>query len=66
MTIEDILRKENDDVIQSIYNHPFMRGIAERVKMKDVFRKCCQLEYGFWEMAFTCGNWPSKERVDMI
>lgn len=31
----------------------------ERQRMKDAFRKSCQLELGFWEMAYTCEEWPA-------
>lgn len=34
-------------------------------KMKDAFRKSCQLELGFWEMSLTCEEWPSKERIEL-
>ncbi|TDL31837.1 thiaminase II [Jeotgalibacillus sp. S-D1] len=35
----------------------------ERSKMKDAFRKSCQLEWAFWEMAYTCEEWISKKGV---
>lgn len=34
----------------------------EKETMKDAFRKSCQLELGFWEMALTCEEWPSKRK----
>lgn len=40
-------------------------GIAEKEKMRDAFRKSCQLELGFWEMSYTCEAWPSKERAQI-
>ncbi|MFD1040393.1 thiaminase II [Virgibacillus byunsanensis] len=36
---------------------------SEQEKMQDAFRKSCQLELNFWEMSFTCEEWPSKEKV---
>ncbi|WP_404457336.1 thiaminase II [Oceanobacillus kapialis] len=30
----------------------------EKEKMKDAFRKSCQLELKFWEMAYTLEEWP--------
>jgi thiaminase (transcriptional activator TenA) len=30
---------------------------AEQTRMKDAFRKSCQLELEFWEMAYTCESW---------
>lgn len=38
---------------------------AEQARMKEAFRKSCQLELGFWEMSFTCEEWPTKESVDV-
>ncbi|MFD1020693.1 thiaminase II [Thalassobacillus hwangdonensis] len=35
----------------------------ERTRMKDAFRKSCQLELAFWEMAYTCEQWPAHEAV---
>ncbi|MFC4558290.1 thiaminase II [Virgibacillus kekensis] len=32
----------------------------EQLKMKDAFRKSCQLELAFWEMAYTCEEWPES------
>lgn len=36
---------------------------SEKKRMKEAFRKSCQLEYAFWEMAFTQEQWPSEEEV---
>ncbi|MBM7552043.1 thiaminase II [Thalassobacillus pellis] len=36
---------------------------AEKNRMKEAFRKSCQLELNFWEMAYTCEEWPVKEGV---
>ena len=36
---------------------------AEKKRMHDAFRKSCQLELGFWEMAWTCETWPSVKGV---
>ncbi|MFZ3578376.1 thiaminase II [Virgibacillus sp. DJP39] len=36
---------------------------AEREKMKSAFRKSCQLELSFWEMAYTCEKWPVGEYI---
>ena len=33
-------------------------GKAEKEKMKELFLQSCQLEYGFWEMAYTVEDWP--------
>jgi thiaminase (transcriptional activator TenA) len=35
----------------------------EFVRVQDAFRKSCQLEWKFWEMAFTCEDWPAKKKV---
>ncbi|MFG6119910.1 thiaminase II [Thalassobacillus sp. B23F22_16] len=35
----------------------------QRIRMKEAFRKSCQLELAFWEMAYTCEEWPVKKRV---
>lgn len=31
---------------------------SEKVRMKDAFIKSCQLEWMFWEMAYTVEKWP--------
>ncbi|KHE72572.1 thiaminase II [Halobacillus sp. BBL2006] len=31
---------------------------SEQQKMKQAFRKSCQLEYLFWEMSLKCEEWP--------
>ena len=36
---------------------------TELTKIRDAFRKSCQLELGFWEMSLTCEEWPSKKKV---
>jgi thiaminase (transcriptional activator TenA) len=36
---------------------------TEREKMKTAFRKSCQLELSFWEMAFTSEKWPVGDYV---
>lgn len=36
---------------------------AEILRIKDAFRKSCQLELAFWEMALTCEDWPSGKAV---
>lgn len=35
----------------------------EQKKIKEAFRKSCQLELAFWEMAYTCEDWPMEELV---
>lgn len=38
----------------------------ELAKMEDAFRKSCQLELGFWEMSYTCEEWPlDQQRVGL-
>ncbi|PPA69253.1 thiaminase II [Jeotgalibacillus proteolyticus] len=37
----------------------------EKTKMKEAFRKSCQLEWAFWEMAFTCEEWITKKGVSV-
>ncbi|MFD0869343.1 MULTISPECIES: thiaminase II [Paenibacillus] len=32
---------------------------AEKNRMRDAFRKSCQLELCFWEMSLTCETWPA-------
>ncbi|MFD2044202.1 thiaminase II [Ornithinibacillus salinisoli] len=36
---------------------------VEQLNVKDAFRKSCQLELQFWEMAYNYEQWPSKEKV---
>ncbi|CDQ18616.1 thiaminase (transcriptional activator TenA) [Halobacillus karajensis] len=36
---------------------------SEKIKMREAFRKSCQLEYSFWEMAYTQEEWPAEEEV---
>ncbi len=36
---------------------------SELKRMKEAFRKSCQLELNFWEMALTCEEWPTGEAV---
>ncbi len=38
-------------------------SLEELLKIKDAFRKSCQLELGFWEMAYTCEEWTPKAAV---
>ncbi|ELK46331.1 thiaminase II [Halobacillus sp. ACCC02827] len=35
----------------------------EKNKMREAFRKSCQLELSFWEMAYTVEEWPVAEGV---
>ncbi|WP_188454742.1 thiaminase II [Virgibacillus oceani] len=35
----------------------------ELEQMKIAFRKSCQLELAFWEMAYTCEEWPVRDYV---
>ncbi|WP_430788999.1 thiaminase II [Virgibacillus flavescens] len=38
-------------------------GEAELKRIKSAFRKSCQLELSFWEMAYTCQEWPVSNSV---
>lgn len=38
-------------------------SVEQQQKMKEAFRKSCQLELSFWEMAYTCEEWPMKDPV---
>lgn len=38
-------------------------SVQQQQKMKEAFRKSCQLELSFWEMAYTCEEWPVKDVV---
>lgn len=38
-------------------------SMEEKLRMKDAFRKSCQLELAFWEMSYTCEEWPSNKAV---
>ncbi|WP_174615561.1 thiaminase II [Virgibacillus ihumii] len=38
-------------------------SFEQQQKMKEAFRKSCQLELSFWEMAYTCEEWPLKDAV---
>ncbi|WP_164670795.1 thiaminase II [Virgibacillus doumboii] len=38
-------------------------SLEQQQKMKEAFRKSCQLELSFWEMAYTCEEWPMKDVV---
>ncbi|SFG43663.1 thiaminase (transcriptional activator TenA) [Halobacillus alkaliphilus] len=33
-------------------------------RIRDAFRKSCQLELAFWEMAYTCEEWPEGKAVE--
>ncbi|RKQ33244.1 thiaminase II [Oceanobacillus halophilus] len=35
----------------------------EKQHISEAFRKSCELELAFWEMAYTCEEWPSKRKV---
>ncbi|MGP4066709.1 thiaminase II [Oceanobacillus sp. M65] len=37
-------------------------SLEEQEKMKEAFRISCQLELKFWEMAYTCEEWPSAKK----
>ncbi|MCA1012330.1 thiaminase II [Halobacillus halophilus] len=34
-------------------------------RIRDAFRKSCQLEWSFWEMAYTCEEWIEGKAVDV-
>ncbi|GAA0424440.1 MAG: thiaminase II [Bacillota bacterium] len=36
----------------------------EKDLIREAFRKSCQLELKFWEMAYTCESWPNAEKVN--
>lgn len=36
---------------------------AEKARMKEHFLLSCQLEYSFWEMAYTREEWPVQKKV---
>lgn len=38
----------------------------ERNKMREAFRKSCQLEWAFWEMSLTCEEWPFGKEVHSL
>ncbi|GAA0603664.1 thiaminase II [Virgibacillus siamensis] len=38
-------------------------SFKQQQKMKEAFRKSCQLELSFWEMAYTCEEWPLNDGV---
>ncbi|GGB42680.1 aminopyrimidine aminohydrolase [Lentibacillus populi] len=38
-------------------------SIMEQKRMKEAFRKSCQLEWSFWEMAYTREEWPDAKLV---
>lgn len=40
--------------------HAAQGSEADKNKMRDAFRKSCQLEWAFWEMAYTCEQWPGE------
>jgi len=59
--VEDVvlvMRKRLDELAEEA-------SFAEQEKMKDAFRKSCQLEWGFWEMAITCEKWISEKEVSV-
>ncbi|MEN2465679.1 thiaminase II [Ornithinibacillus sp. JPR2-1] len=39
---------------------------SEKNRIRDAFRKSCELELAFWEMAYTCEEWPSGKVVKRI
>ncbi|CDQ41114.1 MULTISPECIES: thiaminase II [Virgibacillus] len=36
---------------------------SEQDLISEAFRKSCQLELKFWEMAYTCEEWPGEKKV---
>ncbi|WP_047982645.1 thiaminase II [Ornithinibacillus contaminans] len=38
----------------------------EKSRIKDAFRKSCQLELQFWEMAYSLEQWPAGKKVETI
>ena len=38
-------------------------SLAEKDRIRDAFRKSCELELAFWEMAYTCEEWSSTKAV---
>ncbi|MYL49735.1 thiaminase II [Halobacillus litoralis] len=34
---------------------------SEKQRMREAFRKSCQLEYAFWDMAYTQERWPCEK-----
>ncbi|GEL78119.1 thiaminase II [Tenuibacillus multivorans] len=34
--------------------------------IKEAFRKSCELEWKFWEMAYICETWPSEQEASRI
>lgn len=61
-----------DPSIVELEMRSFIDKTAEKVtkreiaRMKDAFRKSCQLELGFWEMAFTGEEWPTGKRAERV
>ncbi|RLL42021.1 thiaminase II [Oceanobacillus piezotolerans] len=38
----------------------------EKDKIREAFQKSCELELAFWEMSYTCEEWPSKGLVKKL
>lgn len=54
--VELEMRRQLDGIAEN-------KSLMEQRKMKDAFRKSCQLELGFWEMSLTCETWPLEKQV---
>ncbi|WP_181347631.1 thiaminase II [Thalassobacillus sp. CUG 92003] len=37
----------------------------QKKRMETAFRKSCQLEWSFWNMAYTCEEWPENKEVNL-
>lgn len=54
-SITDRFRKRLDEYAKKA-------SIEEKQRMKDAFVKSCQLEYMFWDMAYTIEKWPIQNK----
>lgn len=39
-------------------------SVVDKERMKQAFHKSCEMELAFWEMAYTCEEWPMKAMVN--
>ncbi|UOQ45100.1 thiaminase II [Halobacillus salinarum] len=54
--LTDHLRSRLDELAENVSE-------AKEARLKDAFRKSCQLEWAFWDMAYNCEQWPSEKVV---
>lgn len=58
-------KQDVEEMCERLDEHASHASEKEKASMKIAFRKSCQLEYLFWEMAMSTEEWPSlKEDIN--